>query len=74
MKPNWKTNIVEKFEGDWVRIREVMTNFKNLKMWNFILEEVKLGIGSSMKEYAEWYYEGDNEISREMDVNQGRYG
>ena len=74
MKQNSETNTVEKFEGDWVRIIEVMTNFKNLKMWNFILEEVKLGIGSSMKEYAEWYYEGDSEISREMELNQGRYG
>ena len=34
-------------------------------MWNFGLEEVKLGIGSSMKEYAEWYYRVENEISRE---------
>ena len=31
-------------------------------MWNFDLEEVKLGIGSSMKEYAEWYYGGDSEF------------
>ena len=43
-------------------------------MWNFGLEEVKLGIGSSMKEYAEWYYGGDSEISREKELNQGRYG
>ena len=43
-------------------------------MWNFGLEEVKLGIGSLMKEYAEWYYGGDSGISREMDLNQGIYG
>ena len=67
-------NIVEKFEGDWVRIREVMTNFKNSQMWNFGLEKVKLGIGSSIKEYAEWYYEGDNEISREIELNQRIFG
>ena len=67
-------NTMEKFEGDWMRIREVMTNFKNWQMWNFSLEEVKLGIGSSKKEYAEWYYGGDSEISRETELNQGRYG
>ena len=65
---------MEKFEGDWVRIREVMTNFKNWQIWNFGLEEVKLGIGSLMKGYAEWYYGGDSEISRETELNQGRYG
>ena len=43
-------------------------------MWNFGLEEVKLGIGSSMKEYAKWYYRGDSAISRETELNQGRYG
>ena len=51
-----------------------LTNFKNWQIWNFGLEEVKLGIGSSMKEYAEWYYGGDSEISRETELNQGRYG
>ena len=51
MKPKWKTNTVEKFEGDSVRIREVMTNPKNRQMWNFGCHEVKLGIGSSMKKY-----------------------
>ena len=65
---------MEKFEGDLVRIREVMTNFKNCQIWNFSLEEVKLGIWSSMKEYVEWYYGGDSEISRETKLNQGRYG
>ena len=43
-------------------------------MWDFGLEETKLGIRALMKEYAEWYYEGDNEISRKMELNQGRYG
>ena len=43
-------------------------------MWNFILQEVKLGIGSPMKEYVEWYYGGDSEVSRETELNQGRYG
>ena len=27
-----------------------------------------------MKEYAEWYDGGDSEISREKELNQGRYG
>ena len=31
-------------------------------MWDFGLEEAKLGIRASMKEYAEWYYGGDSEI------------
>ena len=35
-------------------------------MWNFSLEEVKLGIRASMKEYVEWYHGGDSEISRKM--------
>ena len=43
-------------------------------MWNFGLEEVKLGIRASMKEYVEWYYGGDSEISRKTKINQGRYG
>ena len=54
MKQKLKMNTMEKFEGNWVRIREVMTNSKNWQIWNFILEEVKLGIRASMKEYAEW--------------------
>ena len=43
-------------------------------MQNFGLEEVKLGIRASMKEYEEWYHGGDSEISRKMELNQGRYG
>ena len=43
-------------------------------MWNFGLEEVKLGIRASRKEYAEWYYGGDSEISRNTELNQRRYG
>ena len=74
MKQKWKTNTVEKFEGTCVRIREVMTNPKNRQMWNFSLREVEFGIGSSMKEYAEWYYGGYSEVSRETDLIQGRYG
>ena len=70
----WKMNTVKKFEGEWVRIGEAMTNPKNWQIWNFGLEEVKLGIGSSMKEYAEWYYGGDSEISWETELNQGSYG
>ena len=43
-------NTVAKFEGDWVRIRKVMENPKNRPMWNFGLQEVEFGIGSSRKE------------------------
>ena len=67
MKQKWKMNTVEKFEGDWVRIREVMINSKNLQMWNFGLEEMKLGIRASMKEYAEWYHGRYGEISRKKE-------
>ena len=70
MKQKWKTYIMEKFEGDWVRIRELMTNPKNWQMWYFGIQEVKLGIGSSMKEYAKWYYVGYSEVSSEMELNQ----
>ena len=41
-------------------------------MWNFGLDKVKLGIRTSMKEYAEWYDGGDSEISRKMELNQGK--
>ena len=51
-----------------------MTNPKNRQMWNFDLQEVEFGIGSSMKEYDKWYYGGYNEVSREMELSQGRYG
>ena len=50
MKKNWETNTVEKFEGDWVRIEEVMSNPKNRQMWNFRLQEVEFGIRSSRDE------------------------
>ena len=53
MKQKWIMNTIEKFEGIWVRTREVMTNPINRQMLNFGLQEVKLGIGSSMKEYEE---------------------
>ena len=43
-------NIVEKFEGDWVRIEKVMENPKNRQMWDFGLWEVEFWIGSSKKE------------------------
>ena len=43
-------------------------------MWNFGLHEVKFGIGSSMKEYAEWYYRGYSEVSRETELKEGKYG
>ena len=42
--------MVEKFEGDWVRIEKVMANPKNNQTWNFGLQEVEFGIGSSRKE------------------------
>ena len=45
MKQNSETNIVAKFEGDWVRIEEVMANHKNRQMWNVGLREVEFGIG-----------------------------
>ena len=50
MKQNLETNTVAKFEGVWERIEEVMTNHKNIQMWNFGLREVEFGIGSSMNE------------------------
>ena len=43
-------------------------------MWDFSLEEAKLGIRASMKEYEERYHRGDSEIVRKMELNQGRYG
>ena len=43
-------NIVEKFEGDWVKIEEVMENPKYRQMWDFSLQKVEFGIGSSRKE------------------------
>ena len=43
-------------------------------MWNFDLQEVKLGIGCSMKEYVEWYYGGYSEVSRETELNEGING
>ena len=50
MKYNSETNTVEKFEGNWVRIEEPVTNHKNLQMWNFGLWEVEFGTRSSMNE------------------------
>ena len=43
-------NIGENFEGDLVRIEEVMENPKNTKMWNLWLQKVEFGIGYSRKE------------------------
>ena len=43
-------------------------------MWDFDLKEAKLGIRDSNKEYAEWQHGSDSEISRKMELNQGRYG
>ena len=41
---------MEKFEGDWVRIKKFMPNPKNREIWNFGFSEVEFGIGSSRKE------------------------
>ena len=43
-------NTLEKLEGVWVRIEEVMENPKNRQMWDFYLQKVEFGIGSSRKE------------------------
>ena len=43
-------NIVDKFEGDWVRIEEVMENPKNRQKWDLLLRKVEFRIGSSRKE------------------------
>ena len=50
MKKNLEMNTATKFQGDWVRIEEALTNRKNRQMWNFGLREVEFGIGSSMNE------------------------
>ena len=50
MKQNLEMNTVENFEGDWVRIKKVMENHGNRKIWDFRLREVEFGIGSSRKE------------------------
>ena len=42
--------MVEKFEGGWVGIEKVMSNPKNSQTWNFGLQKVEFGIGSSRKE------------------------
>ena len=43
-------DIVEKIEGDRVRIEKFMENPKNRQMGDFGLQEVEFGIGSSGKE------------------------
>ena len=42
--------MVEIFEGDWVGIEKVMANPKNSQTWNFELQKMEFGIGSSRKE------------------------
>jgi len=49
---------MEKIEGYWVRIKEVMANPKNRQMWNFWLREVEFGIGSSRKEICKMKFQG----------------
>ena len=56
--------MVETFDGNWVRIKDVMEKTKNKQMWNSELREVEFGIGSSRKEYAEWDYVVYSEFSR----------
>ena len=51
-------NIVAKFEGDWVRIEEVMANSKNGQMWDFWLWKVEFGIGSSRNEILKMEWQG----------------
>ena len=63
-----------KFEGDWVRIREVMANLKNRQLWNFGLQEVEFGIGSSRNEICRMELWGYSEFSREMGLKQRIYG
>ena len=58
MKQNWEPNTVVKFEGDWVRIKEVMENPKNIQMWNLGLQEVEFGIGSSRNEICRMELQG----------------
>ena len=45
MKQNSEMNIVAKFEGDWVRIEEVMKNPKNRQMWDLC---IRGNLGSKM--------------------------
>ena len=49
-KHKYEMNTVEKFEGDWVRIEEVMLNPKNRQMWDLWIQKVEFGIWSSRKE------------------------
>ena len=43
MKQNLETNTVEKFEGNWVRIEDVMTNVEfqasGSEIWDRVLNE-----------------------------------
>ena len=49
---------MEKFEGDWVRIEKVMENPKNRQIWDFWLQKVEFGIGSSKKEICRMELQG----------------
>ena len=51
-------NIVENFEGNWVRIEEVMEKPKNRQMLDFWLKKVEFGIGSSRKEICRMELQG----------------
>ena len=67
-------NIVEKFEGDQVRIEEVMENPKNKQMWDFGFWEVEFGIGSLGRNYVEWNCRGVSEVLGKTELKPRRYG
>ena len=66
-------NTVEKFEGDLVRVEEVMENPKNRQMWDLWLQKMEFGIESSRKEICrmelqgfQWIFKGNKTKSKNI--------